>query len=153
MLSIHDRAIVLNDLANSYALEMRYTKAIEKYREALALYISLAKDKPVDYSLHMAHVFSNLSIIYFNLKKFHDAEEFYKHALRLHRALGKHSFDKYGIGLACCIMEGVCYLKQHSLMLYESEAILNNFRGIPRAEGLLEGIVELRKKQTQSSKK
>ena len=60
-MNLHDRAIILNDLANSYAMKMQYTKAIERYKEALAFYIELAKTKPVKYGLPIAHVFSNLS--------------------------------------------------------------------------------------------
>ena len=67
MLPTHDKAIILNDLANSYALNMRYTKAIERYRESLILYLALAKKEPVEYSLNIAHIFSNLSIIYLNI--------------------------------------------------------------------------------------
>jgi tetratricopeptide (TPR) repeat protein len=149
MLCIHDRAITLNDLANSYALELRYTKAIARYKEALALYISLAKKQPTDYGIHIAHIFSNLSIIYLHLNKQKEVKEFHHYALSMHRALCKHDFSKYGIGLASCIMEGVFYLKQHSLTLYESEMILNNFRGENRAEELRQALFELKKNKVR----
>jgi len=145
MIRTHDRAIILNDLANNYALKMRYTKAIQRYREALSLYLTLAKKKPVDYGLHIAHIFSNLSIIYLNINKKKESETFYQNSLRMHRALVKNNLKKYGIGLAYCIMEGAFYLKQHSFTLYEAEAILNHFRGDGRADALLESIFELRK--------
>ena len=145
MLYPHDRAIILNDLANSYALKMRYTQAIKRYREALMLYLTLAKKKPVKYSLHIAHVFSNLSIIYFNVNKFKEANNFHQNSLKMHRALMKHNLEKYGIGLAKCIIDGATYLKQHSLTLYEAEGILRNFKGNIQAEELLDAIFELKR--------
>jgi tetratricopeptide (TPR) repeat protein len=147
MLYTHDRAIILNDLANSYALEMRYSKAIERYKEALSLYILLAKKEPLIYGIHIAHIFSNLSIIYLNLEKNREADAFHQHSLKMHRALVKHNLSKYGVGLASCVIEGVFYLKQHSLTLYEAEGVLHNFRGDGRAERLLQAIGELRKKR------
>lgn len=146
MLSVNDRAITLNDLANSYALEMRYTKAIARYKEALALYLSLSKEEPLKYGLHIAHVFSNLSIIYLQLKKIKESHSFYCYGLKMHRVLAKHNIQIYGIGFASAIIEGVYYLKQSSLNLYEAEIVLKKFRGVERAENLLQGIMELRKR-------
>ena len=149
MLCTYDRAIILNDLANSYALEMRYSKAIARYKEALSLYISLAKKEPLNYGIHIAHVFSNLSVIYFNLEKTREADAFHQHSLKMHRALVKNDLDKYGVGLASCVIEGVFYLKQHTLTLYEAEGVLHNFRGEGQAEQLLEAIWELREKKVK----
>jgi len=146
MLYTHDRAIILNDLANSYATKMRYTKAIERYREALALYIKLAKDKPIDYGLHIAHVFSNLSIIYFNLDKFKEAQMLHKNALKMHRLLVKQDIQSYGIGFASCIIEGVNYLNEHSIMLYEAELTLNQLFKDEKVIELLDDIAKIRKK-------
>lgn len=140
----HDKAIILNDLANSYAIRMRYTKAIERYREALALYIGLAKKSPTDYSIHIAHVFSNLSIIYLTLKKAKEADEFHQNSLRVHRALVKHNPNRYSVGLASCIIDGVTYLKQHSLTLYEAEAVIKKVSENRRTKKLLEIIDKLR---------
>ena len=149
MLYTHDRAIILNDLANSYALEMRYSKAIARYKEALALYIALAKKEPLNYGIHIAHVFSNLSVIYFNLEKKREADAFHQHSLKMHRALVKNNLAKYGVGLACCLIEGVFYLNQHSLTLYEAEGVLYNVRGEEQAEQLLEAVWELRKRRVK----
>jgi len=121
----HDRAIILNDLANSYAVELRYTKAIDRYKEALSLYIYLARDKPVKYGIHIAHVFSNMSMIYLNLNKTKESEDLHQNALKMHRVLTKHNPNRYGIELAQCIVDGVLYLKQHSFTLYEAEMAVN----------------------------
>lgn len=144
MTTIHDKAIILNDLANSYAMSLRYTKAIARYKEALALYLSLAKKEPSNYGVAIAHVFSNLAIIHLNLHKFKEAEEFHKNSLKMHRVLVRHNYKKYAIGYATCIMEGVHYLKQHALMLHEAEGLLHRFYGNPLAEQLLRAIKKLR---------
>ena len=124
-MTTHDRAIILNDLANSYALELRYTKAIERYKEALSLYIYLAEKQPVAYGLAIAHVFSNMSMIYFNLKRKEESDALHQNALKMHRVLTKYNPNKYGIELAQCIVDGVLYLKQHPFTLYEAEIVVN----------------------------
>ena len=144
MIQIHERAIRLNDLANKYALDMRYTSAIEHYREALALYLHLAKEKPIFYGLHIAHVFSNLSAINLELNKFKRSEELYFNALKMHRALAKHDFEKYGLGLGICLVEGVQYLRQHTVILYEAEMVLSRIKGDYVCDELLDQIDTLR---------
>ena len=139
----HDRAIILNDLANGYAEKMRYTKAIQYYREALALYISLAKKRPIDYGLHIANIFSNLSIIHLHLNKMKDSDNFHQYALKMHRALVKHNPNKYAIKLARCLVDGVLYLKQHSFTLYEAEMAVNKIEGKNKRELLLKAIRRL----------
>jgi len=139
----HDRAIILNDLANGYAEKMRYTKAIQYYREALALYISLAKKRPIDYGLHIANIFSNLSIIHLHLNKMKDSDNFHQHALKMHRALVKHNPNKYAIKLARCLVDGVLYLKQHTFTLYEAEMAVNKIEGKNKRELLLKAIRRL----------
>ena len=124
-MNLHDRAIILNDLANSYAMKMQYTKAIERYKEALAFYIELAKTKPVKYGLPIAHVFSNLSIIYLHLQKYRESEELHHNALKMHRVLSKHNPNRYAVELAQCLVDGVLYLKQHTFTLYEAEMAIN----------------------------
>ena len=139
----HDRAVILNDLGNSYATEMRYTKAIDRYKEALALYIHLAKEQPVEYGIHIAHVFSNMSIIYLNLEKYQESEDLHHNALKMHRVLAKHNPDEYCVELAQCIVDGVLYLKQHSFTLYEAEIAINNITVDCGKEYLVEEIRKL----------
>ena len=139
----HDRAIIFNDLANGYAQKLRYTKAIKYYREALALYLSLAKKRPTEYGLHIAHVFSNLSIIYLHLNKIKDSDNFHQYALKMHRALVKHNPHKYGIKLAHCLVDGVLYLNQHPFTLYEAEMAINKVEGKNKRELLVKAIRRL----------
>jgi len=146
---MYNRAVILNDLANNYAVKMRYTKAIEKYREALSLYIELAKDKPVEYGIHIAHVFSNLSIIYLNLKKYTESELLHLNALKMHRALTKHNPQKYSLLLINCLIEGVCYLKQHTLTLYEAELVITRIPNDFEVEELRKKIQSLRISQKE----
>ena len=124
-MNLHDRAIILNELANSYAMKMQYSKAIERYKEALALYIELAKTKPIEYGLPIAHVFSNLSIIYLHLQKYDESDELHQNALKMHRVLSKHNPNRYAVELAQCLVDGVLYLKQHTFTLYEAEMAIN----------------------------
>jgi len=143
-MNMYNRAVILNDLANNYAIKMRYTKAIEKYREALSLYIELAKDKPVEYGVHIAHVFSNLSIIYLNLSKPQESELLHLNALKMHRALTKHNPEKYSLMFINCLIEGVSYLKQHTLTLYEAELIITRIQNNLDVESLQKKIQSLR---------
>jgi len=141
---LHDRAITLNDLANIYAMKMQYTKAVERYREALALYIELAKDEPIRYGLAIAYIFSNLSIIYLQLGKVEKSESLHVNALKMHRSLAKHNIGRYGLTFVECLVDGVLHLKQHSFTLYEAEMILNQIRGHQKErEELVEVIRKL----------
>jgi tetratricopeptide (TPR) repeat protein len=142
-MNTHDRAIIFNDLANAYAEKMRYTKAIYYYKEALSLYIFLAKNKPTDYGLHIANVFSNLSAIYLQLNKVKESDIFHQHALKMHRALVKCNPNKYAIKLARCLVDGVLYLKQHSFTLYEAEMAVNKIESKSKKQLLLKAIRRL----------
>ena len=139
----YDRAIILNDLANSYAMQTRYGKAIERYGEALSIYIHLARDRPVQYGIHIAHIFSNLSIIYLNLKQREKSEELHQNALKMHRVLTKHNPSRYGIELAQCLVDGVLYLKQHPFTLYEAELAINSIEVKYEKEQLVNVIRKL----------
>jgi len=142
-MNTHDRAIILNELANIYAMEMKYTKAINRYKEALSLFISLAKKKPVAYGLPIAHIFSNLSIIYLNLKKHKESKALHQNALKMHRVLSKHNANKYAVELAQCLVDGVLYLNQHSFTLYEAEIAINSIEMKCGKAQLVEAIRKL----------
>ena len=132
----HQKALHLNEQANDYALEMRYSKAIIYYREALVLYLSLAKSNPNDYCLPIAHIFSNLSIVYFSLEQAKKSDDLYQNSLRMHRALAKMNPDKYAVELVRC-------LRQHSVTLYEAEIVLNQIAHAKGADNLVRVIRKL----------
>jgi len=136
----HQHALTLNKQANDYALAMRYSQAILYYKEALVVYLSLAKHNPADYCLPIAHIFSNLSIVYFSLEQFKKSDELHLNALRMHRALAKANPTKYAVGLVRCLIDGVHYLGQHSLTLYEAEIALNHVRHAKGADRLV-GVI------------
>ena len=142
-MNTHDRAIILNELANIYAMEMNYTKAIERYKEALSLFIALAKERPVAYGLSIAYIFSNLSIIYLNLKKYKESESLHQNALKMHRVLTRHNANKYAVELAQCLVDGVLYLKQHTFTLYEAEIVINSIDANGGKEKLMHAIRKL----------
>ena len=139
----YQRALVLNERANDYALEMRYSQAIVYYKQALSLYLSLAKCDPLEYCLPIAHVFSNLAIIYFNLEQASKSDELHQNALRMHRVLAKTNPNKYAIELVRCLIDGVRYLDQHSLTLYEAEIVINHISHAKGADSLVRVIRKL----------
>ena len=139
----HQKALNLNEQANEYALEMRYSQAIIYYKEALVLYLSLAKNNPANYCLPIAHIFSNLSVVYFSLEQAKKSDELHLNALRMHRALAKTNPNKYAIELVRCLIDGVRYLGQHSLTLYEAEIVLNHIRHAKGADKLVRVIRKL----------
>ena len=139
----HQKALKLNEQANDYALEMRYSQAIIYYKEALMLYLSLAKKNPADYSLPIAHIFSNLSIVYFSLEQPKKSDELHQNSLRMHRALAKANPNKYALELVRCLIDGVRYLGQHSITLYEAEMVLNQINHAKGAKNLVKVIQKL----------
>ena len=139
----HQKALTLNKQANDYALEMRYSQAIIYYKEALVLYLSLAKTNPNDYCLPIAHIFSNLSIVYFSLEQPKKSDELHLNALRMHRVLAKSNPNKYAVELVRCLIDGVRYLGQHSLTLYEAEIVLNQISHAKGADKLVRVIRKL----------
>jgi len=130
----YQKALHLNEQANDYALEMRYSKAIIYYREALVLYLSLAKSNPNDYCL---------SIVYFSLEQAKKSDDLYQNSLRMHRALAKMNPDKYAVELVRCLIDGVRYLGQHSVTLYEAEIVLNQISHAKGADKLVRVIRKL----------
>lgn len=131
------RALMLNEQANAYALKMYYSKAIIDYKQALSLYVSLAKTEPLKYCLPIAHIFSNLAIIYLNLEQPKRADEFHQNALRMHRVLCKTNPNEYALELAHCLIDGVRYLKEHSITLYEAEMVLDKVQNTERTAKML----------------
>jgi len=148
-MTMHQKAFTLNQQANDHATQMRYSKAIVEYKQALSLYVSLAKNQPLNYSLPIAYVFSNLAIIYLNLNQPERAAEFHQNALKVHRVLCKINAEKYGLELANSLIDGVRYLKEHSITLYEAEMALNK---VPNNKRTLELIRVIRKLHTAPAK-
>jgi len=142
-MTTHQQAYNLNQEANDHATQMRYSKAIVQYKQALSLYVSLAKTEPLNYCLPIAHVFSNLAIIYLNLEQPKRAEEFHQNALRMHRVLCKTNPKKYAHELANCLIDGVRYLKEHSITLYEAEMALHKISDRNRTLELVRVIRKL----------
>lgn len=143
MTTTHKKAYELNKQANEYALQLRYSQAIVYYKQSLSLYVALAKKNPIKYSLAIAHIFSNLAIIYLNLERPKRSSEFHQNALRMHRVLCKTNPKKYAIELASCLINGVRYLKEHPFTLYEAEMALNKVNDTERIDELVRVIRKL----------
>ena len=137
------KAFRLNEQANEYALELRYSQSIIYYKKALSLYLSLAKNDPTDYCLPIAHIFSNLSIIYYSLEQAQKADDLHQNALRMHRVLSKINPNKHAVDFVRCLIDGVRYLGQHSLTLYEAEIVLNQIAHAKGADNLVRVIRKL----------
>ncbi|HHD82160.1 MAG TPA: hypothetical protein ENK94_03110, partial [Campylobacterales bacterium] len=120
-----EKALRYYQLADDFATRMFYSKAIVYYKQSLALYLSLAKHNPADHCLPIAHIFSNLSIIYMSIEELKRCEELHENALRMYRVLVKTDYQKYAAELVGCIIDGVRYLNQHTVTLYEAKMILN----------------------------
>ncbi len=136
-------ALSLTNQAHEYAMELRYSQAIIYYREALALYLNLAKSEPENYSLPIAHIFSNLAIVYLNLEQPKKSDQLYQNALRMHRVLAKTDPAKHAVEFVRCIIDGVRYLNQHSFTLYEAEIALNRINHAKGTESLVRVIRKL----------
>jgi tetratricopeptide (TPR) repeat protein len=139
----HQKALSLNEQANDYALKMRYSKALIYYKEALVIYLSLAKNNPTEYCLPIAHIFSNLSIVYFSLEQAQKSDELHQNALRMHRVLARTNPNKHAVDFVRCLIDGVRYLGQHSLTLYEAEIVLNQIRHARGTDKLVRVIRKL----------
>lgn len=123
-----EKARRFNQLANDYAVQMKYSQAIIYYKQSLSLYLSLAKNNPKEYSLPIAHIFSNLSIIYKGLEKDERADELHQNALKMYRVLTKTNHHKYAADLVVCLIDGVRYLNEHTFTLYEAKIVLNRMQ-------------------------
>jgi hypothetical protein len=142
-MTTRQKAFRLNKQANDHAIEMRYSQAIVHYKHALTLYVSLAKENPIEHCLAIAHIFSNLAIIYLNLEQPKRCNEFHQNALRMHRVLTKTNPKKYATELAHCLIDGVRYLKEHPFTLYEAEMALNKVSNTQRIDKLVQVIRKL----------
>lgn len=131
-----EKARRFNQLADDYAADRKYSQAIIYYKQALSLYLSLAKRNPAEYSLPIAHIFSNLSIIYKCLDKHERAEELYANALKMYRVLVKTNQHKYASDFIVCLIDGVRYFKKHTLTLYEAKIILNRMQPTKKRDKL-----------------
>ena len=139
-MNTYQKALNLNEQANEYAMQMRYSQAIIYYKDALSLYLALAKNNPSEHCLAIAHIFSNLAIVYLNLERFEMSEGFHENALKMHRALAKVNPNKYALELVLCLVDGVRYLKQHPFTLYEAEMAVNRVKKLEETDALL-GII------------
>lgn len=142
-MKIEEKAIRYNQLANDYAVQMQYSQAIVYYKQSLSLYLSLAKHNPSEHGLAIAHIFSNLSIIYMGLEKFERANELHQNALMMYRVLTKNNHPKYAIDLVECLIDGVRYLNEHTFTLYEAKMVLGRLESTKKRHKLEKIIYKL----------
>ena len=139
----HKKAMSLNNLANYYAVNKHYVKAVEHYRKALTLYDILAEEKPFEYGIYMADILNNLSMLYLDMNRMAKSKELHENALSIYRELAKQNPHRFAIELVQCLVDGVIYLKEHSFTLYEAEMALYKIKEIGEAEHLMKAIRKL----------
>jgi len=138
-----EKAIRYNQLANDYAVKMKYSQAIIYYKQSLSLYLTLAKSNPSEHCLPIAHIFSNLAIIYMSLEKHERADELHQNALKMYRVLNKTTQHKYASELVVCLIDGVRYLNQHTFTLYEAQMVLDKMQQTRKRQNLAKIIRKL----------
>jgi len=142
-MSTIDKALRYYQLADDFATKMYYAKAIVYYKQSLSLYLSLAKHNPAEHGLPIAHIFSNLSIIYMSLEELKRCEELHENALKMYRVLVKTNYQKYAPELVSCLIDGVRYLNQHTVTLYEAKIVLSQMEESKKRDDLTKVVQKL----------
>jgi tetratricopeptide (TPR) repeat protein len=140
-----DKALRYYQLADDFATRMYYSKAIIYYKQSLSLYLSLAKHNPAEHGLPIAHIFSNLSIIYMSLEELKRCEELHENALKMYRVLVKTNYQKYAPELVSCLIDGVRYLNQHTITLYEAKIVLTHMEKSKKRDDLKKVVHKLQR--------
>ena len=141
-------AHTLHNLGQIYTEQLDYPAALSAYKEALNHFIELADDNPSRYGSEVALVFKNLASFYRQQKRMDLAEYFHLRQIELYRELNQYNTSAYDFILASAIIEGVEHYGQHSITLYEAEAILRSYEDEMHVEEVLEKICMLREEMS-----
>ena len=141
-------AHTLHNLGQIYTEQLDYPAALSAYREALNHFIELADGNPNKYGSEVALVFKNLASFYRQQKRMDLAEYFHLRQIELYRELNHYNTSAYDFILASAIIEGVEHYGQHSITLYEAEAILRSYEDEMHVEEVLEKICMLREEMS-----
>ncbi len=143
-------AHTLHNLGQIYSEQLDYPAALSAYREALNYFIELADGNPNKYGSEVALVFKNLASFYKQQNRMDLAEYFHLREIELYRELNYYNDSAYDFVLASAIIEGVEHYGQHSITLYEAEAILRSYEDEMQVEEVLEKISILREEMSLS---
>ncbi len=141
-------AHTLHNLGQIYTEQLDYPAALSAYREALNHFIDLADGNPSRYGSEVALVFKNLASFYRQQNRMDLAEYFHLRQIELYRELNYYNDSTYDFVLASALIEGVEYYGQHSITLYEAEAILRHYEDEMQVEEVLEKISILREEMS-----
>jgi len=135
-------------MAQIYTSQKRYLDAIPAYREAVKHYIDLADANPTEFAPYVARIFKNIASFYIQYEKRKIAQYFYLKSIELYTELNHYNEYAYGLKLASSIIEGVAYYDQHTLSLYQAEAIIKKHDETNHKDELLEQIHYLREEKS-----
>ena len=86
---------------------------------------------------------NNLAVLHSDKNEFPQALEKYEEALKIRRELAKENPRRYEIDFIQELIMGVHLFKKNINDLKEARRILNNYKGVYRAQSLLETIDKL----------
>ena len=84
-----------NDFANLYSDTNSHEESEKLYKEALEIYLRLAKDNPQAYEPYVATTCNNLANLYKNTNRYEEAEKLYNIALEIRSRLAKYNPQAY----------------------------------------------------------
>ncbi len=136
-------ASTLYYLGKVYTTQHEYVDALSAYRASLNHYIELSEDTPSKYAPYIAMIFKDLSSYYLTQNKMDMAQYFHLKLVNIYKELIYYDEDRYTLELASSIIDGVRYYQQHTISLYEAEAIIFH-KDYLEVDDLLEEIECLR---------
>jgi tetratricopeptide (TPR) repeat protein len=141
-------AVTLHNLAQIYSTKLEYSNGLSAYRESLKYYIALAGENPIKYSPYMALIFKGLASFYKKQNKMELAQYFHFKAVDSYIELVHYNESGYALKLVSSIIDGVTDYKQHTLSLYQAEAILKSYKEEKEGVLLLEKIDTIREERS-----
>ncbi len=81
------KALILEALANSYALLNKFEESRNAFKETLRIYKELSRHNRIIYKPSLAMTWNNIANLYLDLKKFDESEKAYVEALKILRDL------------------------------------------------------------------
>jgi len=124
-----------------YDNALEYAEFLRKQndlQESLIIYEKLLKVNLTDEK--KAGILNNLAALRYKLNQNQQALKEYEEALKMRKNLVKKDINVFGIDYAESLIFGVYYFNQPEKNLNEAKKILQNFRGISKAERLLKMI-------------
>ena len=137
-------AFTLNSLGNLYVKTNSFIAAKNIFNELLLLHKTyLLKVDPDKYNPLYAGTLRDLYRLNIRINNLKQADIYYIEVVELAEYLAKISPDPYAIDYALTLFMGVHDLDKNRDNLIKAKKILQNFRGNPQADALLDMINEM----------